>query len=268
MVLSSELSPYVEAYEGFQQAWNRPVHRIDLGDKDRVDLPSETRIVVTFGGRAALLSYPSDVTVIYCLAPGVMLKSRTGKNQAVKIAMIPSATEMMKRIKVVQPTLRRLGVFWVSDAQESFLQLLHLAGQQWGVQVVSKRVGGLSDLPDGLREMLRNGIEALWLPPDPGLISARSFGVFREFSYANDVPLYVPSSGLLEKGAVASLSCDFENVGRAAGDVAQRVMFGDQMPVVVYPERITFWVNARAISETHLEIDLDALERNGGEVIK
>jgi hypothetical protein len=117
VVLSSNLSPYVEAFEGFRMAWDRPIHRVDLVDGQVPNLPSETRIVVPFGGQAALASYPSDVVVIYCLSPGVTLKSRAHRNRAVKIAMTPSATETMKRLKVVQPTLRRLGVFWVSDSQ-------------------------------------------------------------------------------------------------------------------------------------------------------
>jgi len=266
VVMSSDLSPYIEALDGFREIWNEPFHRIDLEEGVAPNLPPETRIVVTIGGRAALASYPSDVVVVYCLAPGVTLDDRARQNRAVKVTMIPSASKMLTRLKVVQPHLRRLGVFWMSDAQASFLPLLDIAAQQWGVQVVSKRVGGMRDLPNGLREALRNGIDALWLPPDPALINPQSFGIFKAFSYANDVPLYVPSSGLLEKGAIASLSCDFSAVGQTAGDVAQRIIVGDQMPVVVYPERVTFWVNTKAALETGLKIDVDALIRNGGEV--
>lgn len=261
VILSSDLSPYVEAFDGVRKAWGRPIYRIDLRDDQVPSLPPETRVVVTIGGKAALASYPSDVVVIYCLAPGITLKDK-----AIKVAMTPSATEIIKRLKVIQPTLRRLGVFWVSDAQESFLQVLHVAAQQWGIQLITKRVGGISDLPNGLRSVLREGVDGLWLPPDPALINARSFGIFREFSYANDVPLYVPSSGLLEKGAIASVSCDFVDVGYAAGEIAHQVLLGDQLPVVVYPERVTFWVNLKAALETNLSVDLDVLNRNGGEV--
>lgn len=266
VVLSSELSPYVEAYDGFREAWGRAVHRVDLVDGQVPQLPAETRIVVTFGGQAALASYPSDVVVIYCLSPGVTLKHRARQSRAVKIAMTPSATEVIKGLKSVQPSLKRLGVFWVSDAQESFLQLLDVAAQQWGVRIVDKRIGGIGDLPDGLRKALRDGIDGVWLPPDPALINARSFGIFRTFSYDNDVPLYVPSGGLLDKGAVASVSCNFGDVGRAASMVAQKILIGDQVPVVVYPEQVTFLVNAKAALETGLSIDLDALKRNGVEV--
>ena len=261
VVLSSNLSPYIEAFDGVQKAWGRALHRIDLRDDQAPTLPSETRVVITIGGQAALASYPSHVMVIYCLAPGVVLNK-----QAIKIAMTPSATEIIKRLKVVQPTLRRLGIFWASDAQESFLKVLHVAAQQWGIELITKRVGGIGDLSNGLRSVLRDGVDGLWLPPDPVLINARSFGIFREFSYANDVPLYVPSSGLLEKGAVASISSNFHHIGQTAGEVAHQILIGDQLPVIVYPERVTFWVNLNAALATSVTVNLDALERNGGEV--
>jgi hypothetical protein len=265
-VLSSELSPYVEALEGLRTVWDRPIHQVHLEDGQVPQLPSETRIVVTFGGQAALASYPPNVVVIYCLSPGVTLEKRGHQNRAIKITMIPSANEVIKKMKVVQPNLRRLGVFWVSASQEPFLHLLETAARQWDIQVVTKRLGGVADLPNGLRSILRDGVDGLWLPPDPAIINPRSFGIFREFSYANDVPFYVPSSGLLEKGAIASISCGFDDVGRTAGEVALQVLLGDQLPIVVYPKRVTFCVNLKGALETDLAIDLEALARNGGEV--
>lgn len=266
VVMSSNLSPYVEAYTHFRTVYGRPIHQLDLIDNQVAHIPQGTRVVVTFGGQAALASYPPDVVVIYCLAPGVTLKNRAQKNRAVKIAMTPSATETIKRCKIVQPSLRRLGIFWVSDAQESFLQLLHVAAQQWGVEVVLRRIGGVSDLPHGLRDILREGVDGLWLPPDPALINPRSLSIFREFSYANDVPFYVPSKGLLEKGATASISCGFGDVGRTVGEVTHKVLMGDVLPVIVYPDQVIFGVNLKAAQETGLAVDLDAIERNGGEV--
>ena len=144
--------------------------------------------------------------------------------------------------------------------------MLDIAAKQRGVQLITKRLGGVGDLPDGLRSVLRDGVDGLWLPPDPALINPRSFGVFREFSYANNVPFYVPSSCLLEKGAIASISCGFDDVGRTAGEVALQVLLGDQLPIVVYPKRVIFCVNLKGALETGLSVDLEALARNGGEV--
>jgi len=64
-VLSSDLGPYGEAYAGFVEAFGQPVTQINLKN-DRLQLSADTRVVVAFGGKAALLDYPEDVTLIYC----------------------------------------------------------------------------------------------------------------------------------------------------------------------------------------------------------
>ena len=132
-----------------------------------------------------------------------------------------------------------------------------------GVRVWSERVSGIEDLPDGLRTMLRQGVDAVWLPPDPVLINARSFSIFREFSRSNDVPLYVPASSLLDRGATASISCGIDEIGRMAAQLARAVQSGDVPSEVVYPERVLFRVNKDAAQNVGLEIDRDSLKVNG-----
>src|SRR4051812_36841949 len=69
-VLSSQSGPYLEAFAAFQQELGRSVPVVPL-EKDAPRLPPGTRTVVAFGGKAALAAYPSDVNLVYCLAPGV-----------------------------------------------------------------------------------------------------------------------------------------------------------------------------------------------------
>jgi ABC-type uncharacterized transport system substrate-binding protein len=123
---------------------------------------------------------------------------------------------------------------------------------------------GADDLPDGLRTVLRQGVDGVWLPPDPVLINARSFSIFREFSRSNDVPLYVPTSSLLNRGAVASVSCGFDEIGRTAGRLAHLALSGGISGGVVYPERVVFRVNGEAARDAGLELGRDSLEVDGG----
>lgn len=262
VVMSSDLPPYLEALAAFQSSYTDPIHRIDAGEA----VPDGARVVVAIGGKAALQSYPDEVMLVYCLAPGVDLEARARARKAVRVAMVPAADQVLSRLKRLHPALVRLGVFWVSDAQQAYINALGSAGQSANVTVVVARIGGLVDLPEELRRLLRGGINALYLPPDPALISAQSFEIFRAFSQSNNVPLYAPSIGLVEKGAVASVACSFEEVGRTAGQVVHRVLFGDAVPAVVYPERVVFRVSAAAAAATGLKVDRAMVEQSGGEV--
>jgi len=113
VVLSSDLGPYGEAYAGFIEAFGQPDRQVNL-KKDQFQLSVNTRLVVAFGGKAALQAYPDDVTLVYCLAPGVYLAPEKRRGRSVKVAMMPSALAMLTHLKRLQPDLRRLGVFWSS----------------------------------------------------------------------------------------------------------------------------------------------------------
>lgn len=265
VVLSSDLPPYVEAFQAFQNAYGSPIHQIDLKNGPQ-DIPSGTQIIVALGGKAALQNYRSNATMIYALAPGLDLGNETNYQAVIKVAMVPSAQDLLARLKKIQPKLRKLGVFWSASAQKSYINTLEQAAQEWDVEIISEQALQTDDLPNGLRWMLRKGIDGIWLPPDPVLITPRSFSMFREFSRANDIPLYVPSNGLLDKGAVASISCRFDEVGRTAGDIARRLIEGAKITGVVYPSQIMLWVNQQAATKAGLTIDQIAIQEMGGEV--
>ena len=74
-VLSSELRPYQEAFEGFQKALGQPVSCVFMGS-GRPKVDPQTQVVVAFGGRAALARYAEGMEVIYCLAPGARPEKR------------------------------------------------------------------------------------------------------------------------------------------------------------------------------------------------
>lgn len=258
-VLSSDLAPYQEAYRGFRDIFDGEVALRDLDNGLLLD--ANTEWVVAFGGKAALLSYPSHVKVVYCLAPGIQLD-----RESFKVLMLPSAKEVIERLKIVQPALRRLTILWVSQVQADYIRALASAGDVADVEVVSERIESIDDLPGSLRKALREGANGLWLPPDPALINERSFAVLKSFSWANDIPLYVPTTGLLREGAVASVSCDFQDIGRTVGAVMQQLQNQISQPAVIYPNRVVLQVNTEAAAQVGLEMDRNALIQKGAVV--
>ncbi|MDP6040941.1 MAG: ABC transporter substrate binding protein [Candidatus Latescibacteria bacterium] len=260
VVLSSDLGPYVEAYKGFQDAFGAPVRQINL-KTDIFDPSNISDVVVAFGGKAALETYPDDTVVIYCLAPGVQLKVEG--QQTVKIPMLPSAADVLNRLKILQPNLRRLATIWASDAQADYLQELAIFAKQVDIVLISERISDSDDLPGRLRKVLQEGVDGVWLPPDPALINARSFSVFREFSWSNNVPLYVPTAGLVDKGAVAAVSSGFWDIGRTAGEVAKRALQDNLNASVIYPLKVELRVNLDAADQAGLELNQEDLIEKG-----
>ena len=211
VVLSSELDPYLQAYEGFKESFGPSVPVVSLSaGRPRIGL--NTRVVVAFGGKTALEKYPSEVALIYCMSPGTDLSGLERKGATVRVNMLPRGRDVVGKLKEIQPLMKRLVVFWVLDVTESYLQSVMQVEDDLKVEIVAERLDHADDLPDKLRALMGKNADALWLPPDPLLINPHSFSVIKEFSWANDMPLYVPTAGFVEAGAVDAVSVSFRHI--------------------------------------------------------
>lgn len=259
-VLSSELPPYLEALEGFQEAFGKAVRHVSLASGEP-SIGPETRVVAAFGGKAALKTYPEQAVVIYCLSPGIQLAPNDRRQDAVKIPMLPRAGFVISRLREFQPALKSLVVFWISEAMAPHIQDMGQAASSFGMTLLDERLASQDDLPERLRWVLRKGADGLWLPPDPVLINARSFALLKAFCQANRIPLYVPTSGLVEQGAVASVSCSFREMGRTAGKAAREALLRNVRPGVSYPEVVETTLNLNAAANIGLQITPEVLSK-------
>ncbi len=119
------------------------------------------------------------------------------------------------------------------------------------------------DLPDHLRRLVAHRADALWLPPDPLLVTSQNFTALREFSASNQIPFYVPNEGLVEKGGVASVSSSFRDIGRAAALAATEALSVRPGRKEIHPEKCETTVNLTAANNSGLHTDPEVLRRAG-----
>jgi len=252
-VLTSDLGPYREAFDGFQAGFGQKVPFAVLSGPNQ-DVPAGSRVVAAFGGKAALALYPDTLDLLYCLAPGIDSAQigRSGKSIAVR--MHPREERLAEKVKEIQPGAKRIAVLWISGSFEKRVEKIRGAFAGVGIELLSEQMTSTNEIPDRLRTLFSRNIDALWLMPDPLLINARSFRVLKEFSWSNRVPLYSPSAGLVEQGATAALSTGYYDIGKVAGSTARQLLQGVSVPGEIYPDKMQITLNMKAISLLGLKI--------------
>lgn len=255
-VLGADLRPYHEAYERFQEKLGRPVPVLPAG----AAIPGSVKVVVAFGGKAAVQSYPERVALVYGVAPGLEVGPETHDGVTVQIPMQPAASVLLENLRAVQPKLKRLAVLWASDAFEADVAELGKAGEAAGIEIVSERVDGAGALPSALRR-LGGRADAVWLTADPLLINAENFETVRQFSRANAIPFYAPTEGLAEHGAVASVSVSYADIGRAAAAVVARLLAGETPPAKVRVGGASLAVNLAAAKDIGVAVPDETVRR-------
>lgn len=253
-VLGSEKRPYREAYEGFSAAFGKPVPILAIGET----LPRETKIVLAFGAKAAVQRYPGRVTLIYAIAPGLVVDRTTHNGPSIRIAMEPEADALLGALTALQPKLMRLAVLWCTASRSVVVDRLVKQGAARGLTVAGERFEEADELPGRLRAIYGKA-DAIWLPPDPLLISARNFEIIKQFSYDNNVPFYAPTEALAEQGAAAAVSVTYAEMGRTMSGAAKSVLGGTAPPDELYPSRIYVAVNGKAAAEAALTVPPETL---------
>ncbi|HEX4048116.1 MAG TPA: ABC transporter substrate binding protein [Elusimicrobiota bacterium] len=247
-VLSDASRPYQAAFDSFQKEFGRPVAAFRLPG-DEPSAGARTHVVVAFGGEAASRPYPEGEDVIACLAPGLSGGVRRGRFASVD--MNPSPDAMLTRLRRIQPGLRRLAVLWSSAGMAAYLKDLERVAATLGMEIVSVRADGPKGVPDALRNQ-RGKADALWLAPDPALVTPEAFQTIKQFSWDNAVPFYAPTAGLVAAGAAGAVSVGDEEMGRQAAALVRRALSGASLAETIYPAKTELTLNPESAAKAGL----------------
>lgn len=243
-VLSSESASYRQALEGFYDVTGRAAPVTTL-TKDAPNFDGTVKAAVLFGARASLAEYPQRIARVYCMAPGLPWSGAGGRRTEAFVQMMPAPQALLSKLKEIQPAMRKLAIFWISPSIGSYCDGLREAAAGLDIELLLRQLETAGGLPEALRG-LPELPDAIWLPPDPALVTASTFATLRDFSVSNKTAFYVPTDGLVEKGALASVSIDFREVGRAAAKAAGQLLAGKQPDNPLYPEKIEVTLNSSA----------------------
>lgn len=235
-VISAPSGPYNDALAGFKTALDIPFESYDAS-KPGFEPPGDIKYVAAFGVRAAAIDYPPGTRLVYALAP--ITTRRPGWHE---ISMLPAPAEAMAAYQALQPSLKRLAVFWTKYPDKRYLDELEKAGVARGIVVIPVKMKGPDLFPERLRYLMGK-MDAFWLMPDPALINQSSLMVLANFSCANAIPFYAPTSALVQDGASASFSSDFAAAGAAAARAIRGIYHGEDQPAVTYPDKAAMRVN-------------------------
>lgn len=250
-VISSDSIHYRQALEGFTEAWGSTVAVVAPG----ASLPADVEAIVAVGGKAASRRWPRDAVVVACLAPSVM---DVPDDAVTRVSLLADPEALVAQLRALVPHLWVLRIFWSSEPSRADAEALMMAGERQGLVVLSERVTPASRLPGHLRS-LRGKADALWLMPDPALVTEENFKVLREYAAARKVPLFAPTHGLAERGATATVAATYRDMGRAAALALRARLAGDAAPEVIFPRRVTVTANGPAALAAGLQLDASVI---------
>lgn len=155
------------------------------------------------------------------------------------------------------PTVQRLGVIRGPGVSDKRWLAMAAAAVELGIETVEYRVESPREVRTALVNLARQGVDALWVPPDRDVLTSDNYRTIAEECRRRRLPLLVDTENMVEAGGLFTLSPDHEAVGRQAARLTQQLLAGTpatELPVQE-PERLLVVLNTRTIDRAELEFD-------------
>jgi len=144
---------------------------------------------------------------------------------------------------------------YVAEAADTF--------RHAGLHLVAREANTPGDVAKQL-EALKGKVDALWLIPDPRIVTSETVELFVLCSLRNRLPLVSFTEAHLKRGATAAFAPSLEELGRQAAETVSQIVAGDNPGDMgeIPPRKIQLRFNRQVME--HLGLAVDPLQSLGG----
>lgn len=182
----------------------------------------------------------TDIPLIFCSVSDAVKAELVVSNEAPGKACTGTSDRQnqeaqLAMIHALQPTLKTLGVLYTTSEQNSIasLEALQAVCDAKGVKLEASGVQNASDIP-AAATALAGKVEAITNFTDNNVVE--NLSVVLDAANAANIPVYGSEIEQVKLGCVGSESIDYVAVGRTTGDMAAKVLGGEDpsaMPVAI-----------------------------------
>jgi putative ABC transport system substrate-binding protein len=274
IVLSRDIAPYREALKGFELDLNnskRPYrfveYNVEAAGPDPGSFIERIRarrpaLILTLGSAATNLVAGAvhDVPLVFSLVlPSTGTDSieelrSTHENVAGASMQIPVATQFAK-IREILPGARRIGVLY--DPKNSWPQV-ESAGKvatAMGLELVALPVTSEEGVVQRMEEVAGR-VDLLWSVSDSTVFTPQGLRHILLSTLRSRIPFVGLSPSFVKAGALLALSCSYEDVGRQSGDIALRILGGEEPARIptAEPREISLSINMNTAKQITVAI--------------
>jgi putative ABC transport system substrate-binding protein len=166
---------------------------------------------------------------------------------------------LLTRFKLLLPNLRRLGVIYSDQASSTTHADAGAAAAELGIELVREPVGQSEDVPGAYRR-IRSEIDALWMIPDPVVVTHDNFRYLAGRTLHDDVAFLAFSENFVRAGALLSVSPDYATMGSQAAALIDRMVASNASPPAVQaPIGSSLVINAATARSLGIDVDMNML---------
>lgn len=261
-IKSMDILPYKEAVKGFRDTVDAKVSEYVLsGDSENLAIVisknQKADLVFTLGTDALRLVKEElrNVPVIYTFVLNADSVIGAGRSNFTGIDMNIPPEEQFSSLLQVVPSVNRIGVVYDPARNQGTIHEAEAAAKKLGVSLISKKIKTGAEAINAVNQ-LEGKVDALWMLPDTTAITPETVEYMLLFSFKNRVPLIGISEKYVKSGALFALTFDSEDMGRQAGEMATRILMGEEASSIPIPKprKLRLSINLNTAEKLGLKI--------------
>jgi putative ABC transport system substrate-binding protein len=275
IVTSRDIAPYKAAHQGFLEVLDQAgmdYRTVEYRtERDRRKSNEVVRkiharrpdLILTIGSAAteAVSGEIRDIPIIFSLVlEGAEGGPQRGQNVTGASMDIPVRVQFEKLHEAL-PQARRFGVLYNPGRTGKLIDEARAVAKELQLELVPIAVETEAEVVDKLAE-LDGKIDLLWSVADPTVFTPQSVRYILLNTLRSRIPFIGLSPSYVRAGALLSLSCDYRDVGRQAGEQAMQVLLGSkpQQVPMTYPRTVSTYLNLNTEKTLNLKISAPVRE--------
>lgn len=250
VVKSRDVPQYNQAMDGFleylaEKKVFAALHIYMYKDKDIIDeIKSQNpALILTLGTPAArfVSQHITGIPIVFSLILDPWGVSIASKNIVGASLDIPVKLQM-ENLHLVLPKLKRIGVIYNPSENKQIITEAKQAAADLGYILKAYPVSSTREIPK-LSEL---NIDVLWMIPDNTVCQTAILKRLILCSVKEKIPVMgYNRSWAATSGALLALSCDYKDVGRQTGDIALRILNGENYSDITIsrPRKVKLYLN-------------------------
>jgi putative tryptophan/tyrosine transport system substrate-binding protein len=177
------------------------------------------------------------------------------KDYATGVALNVQTREQFLLLKSINRKIKRIGIIYTKGPNDPIFDSAKTAAENENLELIPGPINSNQDLQQVMTGLIGK-VDALWIPPDPSLNSEEVIKYIGSKSLENKMPCVGPTDRYVRSGAIFSYAADNVEVGRMAGDLANKILQGtptSKLPVQQV-QRPKIIINLKAASLLGLTI--------------
>ena len=204
-----------------------------------------------------------DLPILFSmvLAPG---EASLTKENIVGASLDLPAKVQLENLESVIPHLKRVGVIYHPPENQELMRQAEAAAGELGLLLKTYPVKTVMEIP----ELVNLDIDVLWIIPDSIVCQPVILKRILLSSLRKRIPVMGFSRSFANSGALLAVSCDYKDIGRQAGELAARILQGENYSrlKISVPRTTKLYLNQLVANRMGINIPKKILE-NAAEVL-